>query len=555
MRPWVPRLIICACLLVVSAAAAQEDPQSWYLQETINEGLAERPEELKLATPRSTLRTFVELADKRRFETAAHVLNLKDLVPEEQQARGAAIARQLHEVLDRRVWIDWSALPSRPDAKVEDGSGRNPQAGQVRRDLEIKLLEVNGRAYEIRIGRYKAGEDADPVWLFTPQTVEDVAPLHAAFGPRAFERFIPWQLQQKFGGLRQWEWIALPVLIGLVLLLGWIVNRAVSWLAGRVTHGFFNHALDRAGIPLALFAMAMAAQVVLDLVVSFSGPVTSVVQPILVLVMACAIGIALLRSVDTILDRVTRRFVGEIDDTRGLEKRELYTSIYALRRVIVLVMVGFAAFYVLSRLNLFESFGITLLASAGVLTVLLGIAGQAVLGNILASLQIALAKPVRIGDSVLFEGEWAYVETIFYTYLRLRTWDERRIVVPVTYFVTRPFENWSVTDARIMKTIKLSLDHAADIEVLRDKFRELAEADEGVIEPDQLSAYVTAHSEDGQDMTFYAMTPDPSTGWQTEMRLREGLLRFIQSEHPDWWPHERVADPAIGPAKVSVAAE
>lgn len=555
MSSWISTLIICACLFVVSVAAAQEDPQSWYVQDEINAGLADRPADLKLATPRAALRTFVELADKRRFESAAHVLNLKDLPPEDQKAQGAEISRKLHEVLDRRVWIDWSALPSRPDAKVEDGSGRNPQAGQVRRDLEIKLLEVAGRAYEIRVGRYKAGEDAEPVWLFTPQTVEDVAALHDAFGPRAFERYIPRQLQQKFGGLRQWEWIVLPVLIALVLLLGLTVNKLVKSLAQRVNHGFFNHALDRAGIPLALFAMAMVAQIILDLVVSFSGPVTSVVQPILVLVMASAIGIALLRSVDTILDRVTRRFVGEIDDTRGLEKRELYTSIYALRRVIVLIMVGFAAFYVLSRLNLFESFGITLLASAGVLTVLLGIAGQAVLGNILASLQIALAKPVRIGDSVLFEGEWAYVETIFYTYLRLRTWDERRIVVPVTYFVTRPFENWSVTDSRIMKTITLALDHSADIKVLRERFRDLAQADEGVIEHDQLSAHVTGHSEDGQQMTFYAMTPDPSTGWQTEMRLREGLLHFIQTEHPDWWPHERVTDPTVPPAKVSIAAE
>jgi len=555
MKLWFSRLILCACLFIASAVAAQEDPTSWYLQEEINTGLDEKPADLKLATPRSALRAFVELSDKRMFESAAHVLNLKDVPPEDQKARGAEIARQLHEVLDRRVWVDWSALPSRPDAKVEDGSGRNPQAGQVRRDLEIKLLEVNGRAYEIRVGRYKAGEEAEPVWLFTPQTVEDVAALHEAFGPRAFERYIPWQLQQKFGGLRQWEWIALPVLVGMVLLLGWAVNGAVTWLAGRVTQGFFNHALDRAGIPLALFAMAMAAQVVLDLVVSFSGPVTSIVQPILVLVMACAIGIAMLRSIDTILDRVTRRYIGEIDDTRGLEKRELYTSIYALRRVIVLLMVGFAAFYVLSRLNLFESFGITLLASAGFLTVLLGIAGQAVLGNILASLQIALAKPVRIGDSVLFEGEWAYVETIFYTYLRLRTWDERRIVVPVTYFVSRPFENWSVTDARIMKTITLALDHSADIKVLREKFRELGEAEDGVTEHDQLCAYVTAHSEDGQEMTFYAMTPDPSTGWQAEMRLREGLLHFIQSEHPEWWPHERVSDPKVPAAQVSVAAE
>ncbi|MGK7759028.1 mechanosensitive ion channel family protein [Marinovum sp. B10] len=171
---------------------------------------------------------------------------------------------------------------------------------------------------------------------------------------------------------------------------------------------------------------------------------------------------------------------------------------------------------------------------------LLGIAGQAVLGNILASLQIALAKPVRIGDSVEFEGHWAYVESIFYTFMRLRTWDERRIIVPVKYFVSRPFENWSVKDARLMKTVRLWLDHAADAEVLRETFETLAKDLDGVIEPESLACFVTDHNEHGQEITCYVMTPDPSTGWEVEMRLREQLLAFIRANHPDWWPRERV---------------
>lgn len=189
--------------------------------------------------------------------------------------------------------------------------------------------------------------------------------------------------------------------------------------------------------------------------------------------------------------------------------------------------------------NLFESLGMSLLASAGVRTVLLGIAGQAVLGNILASLQIALAKPMHIGDSVLFEGDWAFVESIYYTFLRLRTWDERRIIVPVKYFVSQPFENWSVKDARIMQKIGIFLDHRADLALLKEVFYDLAKADEGVIEPDQLYAAVTEHTAHGQEMSFYAMCPDPSIGWTTSMRLREKLLNHIRDNHPDWWPQER----------------
>ena len=522
-------------------AAAQERAQGWYEVETLNAGLGARPGGLDLSTPRAAMRAFVERGDDGQFGRAAHVLNLSDLARDRQGAVGPQLARQLYQVFERRIWIDWSDLPSRPDAKTAGASGDGARAGTPRRNLGLQLFELDGRAYEIRLARYKAGAEAEPVWLFTPQTVEDVPALHDAFGPRAFERYIPAGMQREMGSLRIWEWVTLPVLFGGLTGIGWLVNKAVGWLARTAPYVFLQNAFARAGLPLALFVVAMLANMVLSLLVSFSGPVTSVMKPVLVIVMVSAVGIAALRVVDAVLDRVTSRYVGEIDDTRSLERREVYTSIYALRRIILLCMVGFAGFYVLSRLNLFESLGMTLLASAGVLTVLLGIAGQAVLGNILASLQIALAKPVRIGDSVLFEGDWAYVESIFYTFMRLRTWDERRIIVPVRHFISNPFENWSVTDARLMRTIRLRLDHAADAAVLREKFLELARADEGVIEPDKLTCYVTGHDESGQEVAFYAMAPDPSTGWEVEMRLREGLLGFIRSAHPDWWPRERIA--------------
>ncbi|WP_323767785.1 mechanosensitive ion channel family protein [Marinovum sp.] len=536
------RLLLLAVLigLALPLTAQEPDSQSWYEVDALNAGLDAPPEGLNRASPRASMRAFVELADAGHFAAAQHLLNFNDIPPERQAVQGEIFARQLYQVIDRRVWLDWSGLPARPDALVEDGSSNNPQAGQTRRDLGIKLFQLNGRAYEIRLARYKAPGLDEAVWLFTPQTVEDVPALHDAYGPRAFERHIPDALQREIGALRLWEWIALPLLLGALIALGWTVKSVLDTASGRFSRPFLKTAFERASFPLALFMVALAAQAVLGLAVSFSGPVTAVVQPVLVVIMTSAVGIAILRVIDAVLDRITRRYVSEIDDASGVDKRELYTSIYALRRVIVLLMVGFATIFVLVQLNLFESLGITLLASAGVLTVLLGIAGQAVLGNILASLQIALAKPVRIGDSVLFEGHWAYVESIFYTFMRLRTWDERRIIVPVKYFVSNPFENWSVKDARMMKTVRLRLDHAADAEALRETFETVAKEEEGVIEHDTMCVFVTDHDAHGQEITFYVMTPDPSTGWEVEMRLREKLMAFIREEHPEWWPRERV---------------
>ena len=538
-------------LLLVSATSlpAQEESQSWYEADASILQSGEVDAAVQRRTPREAVRNFVQLAEAGEFAKAALYLNLADLPQADRAVDGKRLARQLALVIERQLWIDWAGLSARPDAMVETGTSQNALAGRARRDIGLKLIEIDSQAYEIRLARYKA-EGMEPVWMFTPQTVQNIPILYKAFGPRRFESYIPQSLSQPIGGLRMWEWVMLPVMLAALLGLGWAVTRSTRWASGKLRPSLMRKVLERSGIPLSLITIAIAAQFMLALGISFSGPATTILRPFLLIVMVAGLGLIALRIVDAVLDRITVSVIGEIDDTRSLDERELYTSIYAVRRIIVLLMVGIAIMVVLLRLNLFGSLGMSLLASAGVLTVLLGIAGQAVLGNIMSSLQIALAKPIRIGDSILFEDDWAYVESIFYTFLRLRTWDERRIIVPVKYFVSQPFENWSVTDARILKTITIFLDHAADMDKLRDVFFDIAKKDEGVIEHESLFAAVTDHNENGQEMSFYAMSPDPSTAWETAMRLREAMLAHIRKEHPGWWPKERlkltrtVRDPA-----------
>ncbi|SDY34301.1 mechanosensitive ion channel family protein [Citreimonas salinaria] len=538
-------ILAVICGLWVVPVLAQDDggASEWYSQSSINEGLGPAPNLIDRDTPRTTVRGFLNAARENDFERAAHFLNLTE-VPQEAQSRvGPLAARQLAEVIQRQVWIDWSDLSARPDAIQEVAASSDPLAGQPRRNIRIARLEANDTLYDIRIGRYRAGDDR-PVWLFTPQTVRNIPPLYDTFGPRRYEAYIPQSLKREVSGLWLWEWIALPLIGALTLLLGWGTRSIVLRQSRRTKRGWLEAALERSGLPLAMLVMAGFVQILLHWVLTFSGPVNAILRPILTLLMVWGVGMAMLRVVDAVLKRVTLRFVGDIDDKRGADEREIYTSIYALRRLILLVMVGFAIVIVMNWLNLFDTVGMALLASAGVLTVIAGIAGQAVLGNIMASLQIAFAKPVRIGDSVLFEGDWAYVESIYYTFLRLRTWDHRRIVVPVTYFISKPFENWSVTEAKMMKVVKLTLDHRADVGTLREQFEKLIAEDEDIMDDDPAGAfaYATNHGPDGLEVSFYAMMPDPSTGWSAEARLREQFVSWIAAEHPEWWPRERVMD-------------
>jgi len=523
--------------------AQDEDSSSrWYAVETLNEGLGPVPETMDRSTPRSAVAGLLDAVARSDYRAAAHVLNLSRLSPAEQRERGPALARRLAAVIERAVWVDWSLLSGRADAVIENSRGDHPLAGEPRRNISLALLEARGRAYEVRLGRYKP-PDGDPVWLFTPQTVSHSTLLYEEYGPHWIEAYIPEALNQPFWGLRLWEWAALPLLIGLLALVLWTARALTRALAGRMTRPTMRRAVAGTGMPLALVASAGILDFVLDRMVSFSGPLRALLTPTLTILAVVGVTLAALRMMDGVLNHVTAHYVGAIDDARGTDDRRFYTMLFAVRRVIIMFMVLLGVSIVLLELNLFASLGLSLLASAGILTVILGIAGQAVLGNILASLQIALAKPVRIGDSVIYEGHWAFVEAIYYTFIRLRTWDERRIIVPVKYFISHPFENWSMKNPRIMRTITLVLDHKADPEELRARFFEFAKDDDLVIEHDRLRAYVLDHGEGGQTIAFYAMAPDPSAGWVVEMRLRERMLAHIREHHPDWWPRERVAGP------------
>lgn len=546
-------LLVSLALLLAGPAAVQSSQHEdgpWFSLETLNSGLGEPPDKVRRQTPRETLRSFLTLSREGDYESAAHLLNLTELPAEEQAARGGRLARQLASVLQRGDWLKPSDLSSRRDAMVEDMSGNHPLTGQARRNLLLTSLEADGESHAIRIARYRAGEQ-EPVWLITPDTLAFIPILHEAYGPSWLERRIPERFQRSLGLLRLWEWLAIPLFLTLIGLLGWAVYRLTSIVAGWLPAGSLaKRFVARIPVPVTFIAMSLMAQVLLGSVVSFSGVATAGFRILLIVIMAWGMGLAALRLVDAFLHRMTKRLVGEIDDTRHRDERQLLTSLYALRRGIILVTVVAVTIYILAEINLFGTLGLSLLASASVLTVLVGIAGQAVLGNILSSFQVSLAKPIRMGDLIIFEGQWCYVEGIFYTFIRLRSWDERRLIVPVKHFVSQPFYNLSAKDARLYRQLVFTLHISADIECLRRRFVELAEQEPDVIEPDKLCCYTTAQGEATVEVSCYLMTREPMGGWVAENSLREKLLAFVRDEHPEWWPREVVAvtrhDVALG---------
>lgn len=548
--PWLILLALGLTLSPMSMAQVIEgEERLWYSVDALNTGLGEVPRDVKRVTPREAVRSFIQLTDEGEYAKASHLLNLSDLEPEEQAEWGHEVARQLGEVLRRGDWLNVSNLPAQRDALVEDASGQHPRAGLPRRDLPLVTLDAEGQTYDIRLGRFRVGED-DAVWLITPEAISVVGLLYQQFGPSWLEDHIPERFNKAYGIFKLWEWVAIPAFLTVVGLVGWSVFALVKLLANLLPAGMSKVFIGNVQAPMAFISMSLAAQLLLDYVVSFPGAFASSFRVLLVIFLAWGIGLVALRLLDTFLLRMTRRLVGEIDDTKYRDERKLLTSLYALRRGIILVTVVAVTVYILSDIDLFGAMGVSLLASASVLTVLVGIAGQAVLGNILSSFQVSLAKPIRIGDLVVFEDEWCYVEGIFYTFIRLRTWDERRVIVPVRYFVSQPFHNLSSKEAKQYRKLALNLHLNADIDVLREKFMGFAEADDRVIEHDKLSCCVTGQSETSMEVSFYLMGTEPFCAWEAEVSVREQLIAFIRDYHPEWWPRDVVVfshhDEAIG---------
>ncbi|MBK0328051.1 hypothetical protein I5535_12205 [Rhodobacteraceae bacterium F11138] len=214
---------LLAVLLALPSPGLAQGPNepAWYEVPALNAGLALPPAQPDRETPRATVPSFLDLAEQGRFDEAAHVLNLKDISRAERARRGPELAQKLFEVIDRRVWIDWSALPSRPDARITSNAASEAErAERFRRNVEIARVETRGGTYEIRLARFKATGAEEAIWLFAPQTVGNIGVMHQAIGPRAFERQIPDSLKREFGALRLWEWVGLPLLLTALGVVG-----------------------------------------------------------------------------------------------------------------------------------------------------------------------------------------------------------------------------------------------------------------------------------------------------------------------------------------------
>ena len=518
-------------ILIASAASAQggrevaqgSEPFVYEVEQLDNTGVAGTP--LDLDTPMGLIETFMDAGVQKEWDRAAAALDMANVDRTRPGNSAPELSAQLYDLLHRSMSIDWTSLPDRPDAVDTQTSSKDPMAGTARRSLTLGSLELGDRTVPVRIARVQT-PGGEPVWVFSRQTVANVPALYDRFGPTDFERTLPDPLRkQAFWTLAWWEVIGLPLILlvaGLAAAMTYLAIR--RWRDASQEDTRIDGVLRAVHIPATLLAFAGTFAIVRSTFFRLSGPVKDLLDPLqIVLVIAAILGIAL-AVIEALFDFATDRRTDELESPDNGEDRNFYTKLSAIRRIITALLLLAAIGFLLIASNLSSTLGFSIIASAGILGLVLVFAARKILGDIMASVQIAFAQTARIGDAIQYEGQWCYVEKIGFTHLRLRTWDERRIIAPLSDFTNKAFENWTKKDASLMVHVELELDNRADVDALRGPFEEFIRTDEDVVDPDEAVCEVVGQNATAMTVRFMARSTDPKCGWEMHCRLREKML-------------------------------
>jgi small-conductance mechanosensitive channel len=229
----------------------------------------------------------------------------------------------------------------------------------------------------------------------------------------------------------------------------------------------------------------------------------------------------------------------------NLKARKIHTQIKFVSRILIVVVVVLALAAMLLSFDNLRKVGTGLLASVGVGSIIIGFAAQNTLSNLLAGFQIAFTQPIRIDDVVVVEGEWGRIEDITLTYVVVKIWDERRLVLPISYFITKPFQNWTRVNADLLGTVFLYLDYSVPMDKLRQKFDELLRASK-LWDKKVSVIQVTDCKERVIEVRALMSARNSSEAFDLRCYIREKLLQFIQQEYPESLPKTRT-EPHVSP--------
>ncbi|MGC9372609.1 MAG: mechanosensitive ion channel family protein [Thermovirgaceae bacterium] len=290
--------------------------------------------------------------------------------------------------------------------------------------------------------------------------------------------------------------------------------------------------------PLKFFLVLVLWRILLELVEATLPEVFvrfgSNLFTVLFIAAAAWIIIGIVRAGEDVLLR--RHDLGSRDN---LKARKMYTQMMVFGRL-ASIAIGILAFsLILLNFEEFRRIGTGLLASVGVAGIIIGLAAQRTVGTLLAGIQLAIAQPIRLDDVLVVEGEWGRVEEITFTYVVIRIWDSRRLVLPTTYFLEKPFQNWTRVSSDLLGTVYLYLDYGIPLEELRQKLHEFLEASPHW-DGRAWALQVTDCSDKAMEVRALMSAKDSGSAWELRCEIREKLLEYLRKTYPDSLPRIRL---------------
>jgi small-conductance mechanosensitive channel len=338
------------------------------------------------------------------------------------------------------------------------------------------------------------------------------------------------------------HWLPEPAVALLILAFAVLLALALHRWASKLVHRAFA---ERYPYVLSFFTqtrgLTRAALLILAMIVAIPvAPLPSETAALLARLMAVTviglIGWAAMIALHIAADLYLGRFRLDIDD--NLLARKHNTQVRVLARTIDVLLIMLTLSAALMTFPAVRQYGVSLFASAGIAGIVAGLAARPVLSNLMAGVQLAMTQPIRLYDAVIVENEYGTIEEITSTYVVVKLWDLRRMIVPLTYFIEKPFQNWTRENSSLIGNVVIYLDYRAPVDLIREKFAAILK--ESHRWDGQVSAVqVTDFKEGTMELRLLMSARSSGQAFDLRCEVREKLIDFLQREHPEALPHSR----------------
>ncbi len=290
-------------------------------------------------------------------------------------------------------------------------------------------------------------------------------------------------------------------------------------------------------IPFFFIGVFAALQVLLNTLWKEDNQLFNILRKVNINLLIFSLAFGLIRLIRILKYLLLKQYDINLED--NLRSRKLHTQYTVIERILVFIIIIFALGASLMTFDGIRKIGVSLFASAGVAGLIIGLAAQKVIGSVLAGIQIAFTQPIRLDDVVIVENEWGWIEEITITYVVVRIWDKRRLIVPSSYFIEKPFQNWTRVSADILGTVYLYTDYHIPLEKLREEQTRILN-NTPLWDQKINNIQVTNTSASTMEIRSLVSAKDSPTAWDLRVHLREKLIEYIRKNYPESLPRTRV---------------